>query len=141
MNLRIVRQSFLVGIILALPTLLSTIFSKQVCESYSLFSPCAWAAGLILLITMLVLYSLGIFYMIVLYSKPKLYRSFLIVGLSNFTLFVIYATYSTSSNANDITLPISIFFIILYPSVHLAYYWLFNSLLPHLKNDVGVGPR
>ena len=128
---KIIYRTFLIGIILALPTLLTTVFSDQICDSYSFFSPCAWTSAVLLICGYIFLWIGSEIYLIILYRRPKLYRAFMIVGLSIFTLFVLLLFLSSIKlSIDDITIPVIIFLAVIYPLIHLIYYWLFNSFLP-----------
>lgn len=128
---KIITRTFLVGVILALPIILTTVFSNQICDSYSLFSPCAWIASALLMWGLLLLWIGSEIYLILFYRKPKFYRSLIIVGLSTFTLLSLLLFFETfGPDIEDITIPAIIFFSVIYPLVNIFYYWLFNSFLP-----------
>ena len=90
-----------------------------------------WGVAVLMYIYML-LYPLGIAYMLYVFRKPKFYRSVFIVLLANMTLYTIWHVISTLDVINDMNLLwfALLFFILLYPAAHLIFDFLFNSVLP-----------
>ncbi len=126
--INIVLKTFLVGFILAILIIISPVIFGRCDESF-LLSPCAWIQAVIFMYMIFIFYAVGELYLLHLYRKPKFYRSFLNILLSNLTFFTIFL-FSGFLDIENITYPAPIFFIFIYPTTHLAYYWLFNSFLP-----------
>lgn len=89
------------------------------CEESFLLSPCTWTLGGLIIYAIVIFYVIGAILMIRLFRKPKLYRSFIAIFLSNLTLITLL-----------LTLDEYIILAIIYIPTHFFYYWLFNNILP-----------
>jgi len=137
MDKKIIIRTFLVGVALSLPLVLISIFGDVICGGdWGLFSPCAWFVFGLFWWLYLFMLTAGFFYLLFLFRKPKFYRAVIIMGLSSFTLFIIgFWGLSIEFGDSEIIFPIIsfIFFVLVYPIVHLGYYWLFNSFLTRFE--------
>jgi hypothetical protein len=123
---KIIFKTVTTGFILSLPSLLAAIVSRH-CRNAAYLSGCGLVEGISLILATMILYLLSIGYLYNLYKKINVQRSKLIVFLSNFTLLTIFILADFFEGLRMV-----IFFQVIYPSVHLLYYYMFNTFLPRI---------
>lgn len=130
----LVLKSFIVGLFLCLPLLVLLFLPR--CEESFLLGGCEWASAAIIWNLQIIFYLVSIVLFFLIFKRPKIYRAIFTVICANLSLFVIYLfNPEVLFSENMAALGVFIIFAVLFPCIHLFYYFLFNSLAPSLTKS------